>query len=403
MRRKTLLVIVITCFLSAKAIIASGAFPASPSLNPQTGNNESSANSAESPYAPGAFWPVMRGDPGNSGRARFHKAKSGTGLKPVHFRTGNGVFSTPVIDAHGRIYVGSADHNFYAFDPYQGKELWRFETKEIIDSAACIGKDGATYFGSGDAKIHALTPEGKELWQFDVFNNRPRNLYTLSTNYWWEGNVVMGPDGALYAGNDDFFVYSITPEGKLRWAFRTDFLIWAAVAFGKDGTVYVSSFDMNIYALDSAGHLKWKTDLGNALTGSPAIGDDGTIYQGTLGGKLLALDGSRGKIKWSLQTGGHIYASAAVAGDGAVYITSTDGYLYAVEPARGSVKWAYYTGDAIRSSPSLGPDPENKCEYLVYFGGGDGVVYAIDPSGRRRWSDRSARARLRGGPRSCRP
>jgi hypothetical protein len=34
----------------------------------------------------------------------------------------------------------------------------------------------------------------------------------------------------------------------------------------------------------------------------------------------------------------------------------------------------------------LGPDPEARAEYLIYLGGGQGEVFALDPQGRRRWS-----------------
>ncbi len=34
----------------------------------------------------------------------------------------------------------------------------------------------------------------------------------------------------------------------------------------------------------------------------------------------------------------------------------------------------------------MGPDPESKETYIVYFGGGDGIVYAMTPRGSLRWS-----------------
>ena len=337
------------------------------------------------PYAPGAAWPVMRGDLANSGRGQLGpwKQDPAAPASPVRFHTGNGIFSTPVIDDQDRVFVGSADHFFYAFDPKTGRELWRYETGEIIDSAAALGP-GMIYVPSGDAKIHALTPEGQKVWEFDTLNNRPKNLFSVSTNYWWEGNVTLGPDGDLYAGSDDFFFYRISPAGKLRWAFRAGFFLWSAAAFA-DGVVYVPSFDMKLYALDTlTGRLRWKTDLKNALVSSPAVGPDGTIYQGSMDGSLHALSPD-GKLKWTFKTRGHVYASAAVAPDNTVYITSADGSLYALGPD-GREHWSFYTGDALRSSPVIGPDPEGKEQYLVYFGGGEGSVYAIDPAGKRRWS-----------------
>jgi len=347
-----------------------------------------SSGSASDVYLEDALWPVMRADGRNTGRAEIlsYRPMEGTAEEPVHFRTGNGIFSTPVMDGNEIVYVGSADHFFYALDPHRGEVLWKVDMHEIIDSAAALGRGGRVYVPAGDARIHALDLSGNELWSFDVLSDRPKGLYSLSTNYWWEANVTIGPEGDLYAGNDDFFFYRLGPEGDMRWAFRTGMLIWSASSFDRD-TVYIAGFDMKLYALDRlTGKLKWKTHLGNPLVASPAVGSDGTVYQGAMDGRVYALEPDRGKVVWSMQTGGHVYASAAVAPDNRIYVTSTDGFLYCLDAGTGAAAWTFYTGDAVRSSPVIGPDPEGKADYLVYFGGGEGMVYAIDPAGRRRWS-----------------
>lgn len=352
-----------------------------------------SAAFAEGPYLPDAAWPVMRGDLQNTGRAsdqvmsgcKVALDRAPAPAAPVFFKTGNGVFSTPVIDDRERVYVGSADHYFYAFDPAANSVLWKFDARELIDSAAALSADGRIYVPAG-AAIYALDLTGKEIWAFDVTNHRPPGLYTFGTNYWWEGNVVVGPDRRVYSGNDDFFFYAINPEGTMRWAFRTGFLIWSIPAF-RDELMFFAGFDMRLYALErETGRLRWKNNLKNALVASPALGPDGTIYQGSFNGNLYALAPTNGKILWTMKTDSHIYASAAVDKHGVVYVTSTDGFLYAVDGKSGRARWTFYTGDAVRSSPALGPDPEDKAEYLIYFGGGQGEVFAIDPSGNRRWS-----------------
>ncbi|HUT52205.1 MAG TPA: PQQ-binding-like beta-propeller repeat protein [bacterium] len=341
-----------------------------------------------SPYLADAPWPVMRADLKNTGRFLVPDWRRAPGApeRPVFFHTGNGVFSTPVIDGKERVYVGSADHYFYAFDPASNQVLWKYDALELIDSAAALSSDGRVYVPAGGA-IFALDLAGNKLWAFDVTTNRPEGLYTFGTNFWWEGNVVVGPDHNVYAGNDDFFFYSIRPEGTMNWAARTGFLIWSVPAFGDDGTMFFSGFDMRLYALDrNTGKIKWKKNLKNPLVASPALGPDGTIYQGSFDGNLYALDPGRGKVLWTMSTLSHIYASAAVDGKGRVYVTSTDGFLYAVDGMTGEARWTFYTGDAVRSSPALGPDPEGLSDYLIYFGGGQGGIYAIDPEGHRRWS-----------------
>jgi outer membrane protein assembly factor BamB len=343
----------------------------------------------EDPYQESAPWPTMRGDMKNSGRLRDlkWKGKSTTANEIIHFNTGNAIFSTPIIDANERIYVGSADHFFYAFDPNQGKELWRFDAGEIIDSAGCIDKEGTVYIGTGSAKIHAFSPEGKEKWTYDLLSNRLKEQFTFSSNFWYEANIVLGPDGAIYVANDDFFLYKMTRDGKMIWGYRTGFLIWSAASFWKDGTVFIAGFDHILYALNmETGKLKWKTDLHGSQVGSPAISENGILYQTAFNGNIYALNCQNGAKIWEFKTGSHVYASVAISLDDTIYVGSTNGTFYALEGKTGKIKWTYYIGDPIRSSASIGPDPEDKEPYLIYFGGGDGKVYALEPNGNLRWS-----------------
>lgn len=299
--------------------------------------------------------------------------------------TGNGIFSTPVIGADETIYVGSADKNFYAFDPVSGLKRWSFPTGECIDSAGCIAADGTVYFASCDAGLYGLGPTGDERWRLNLFENRRH--FTPSTIFWWEGNVVLGPNGLLYAGNDDFNFYAIEPGKGVRWAYLTGLHIWSAPAFGDDGSVYFFSFDCHGYKLErETGRVLWSVNTGNFVVSSPALGCDGTVFFGSFDAHVYALDGATGALRWRTPTAGPIYASPAIAEDGCVYIGSSDGRLYALDGASGRVRWSFYTGDAVRASASIGPDPEGRAPYLVYFGSGNGVLYAVDPDGARRWS-----------------
>jgi hypothetical protein len=103
-------------------------------------------------------------------------------------------------------------------------------------------------------------------------------------------------------------------------------------AIGPDGTIYVGSDDEYLYAIDPMdGSYKWFYDLGDYVESSPAIGADGTVYVGSDNNYLYAIypDGTQ---KWSFPTGGPIYSSPAIGPDGTVYVGSDDGYLYAINP-----------------------------------------------------------------------
>ena len=160
--------------------------------------------------------------------AHHHLPADYRGDQPWSFRTGKGIFSTPVIDADENIYVGSADHTFYALHP-DGRIKWSYPTGEIIDSAAAlarpglIGPDTAVVIPSGDGYLHAVRMSDRApIWQFDA-STAQRDSY----NNWWEGNVGIGFDGTLYAGNTNFNYYAVSPQGVLDWVYETGANAWS--------------------------------------------------------------------------------------------------------------------------------------------------------------------------------
>ena len=118
--------------------------------------------------------PVQRTRPGR--RCAATAATPGTspirarydGGRPWRFRTGRGIFSTPVIGGDGTVYVGSADHDFYALRP-DGRLRWKLHTGGIIDAAAAIGaydrrrKTLPITIGSGDEHLYHLRGDGRRL------------------------------------------------------------------------------------------------------------------------------------------------------------------------------------------------------------------------------------------------
>ena len=350
----------------------------------------------EVPVQEDSPWPSFRHDRRNTGRSPIQARYNGD--LPWSFETAKGIFSTPVIDGNGTVYVGSADRRFYAIGP-DGVERWSFETGELIDSAAVLGrfdpdKGYATVaFLSGDGNVYCLrTDEG-------ISNPHDRLLWTFQAtvapgpgyNNWWEGNVVMGFDGTLYAGNTNWNYYAINPEGTLTWTYTTGSNAWSAAAFADDGTIYWGSLDVFIHAVRPDGTLRWKTPTLGFVASSAAIGSEGTVYIGSFDSALYALDPRKGEVKWSVATKDHIYSSPALGTDedgntNAIYFGSADGTIYALSP-EGVLLWTYDTGDTIRSSPAVGPGPVEEDRDVVYVGCGNGTLYAINADdGTRRWS-----------------
>ena len=144
-------------------------------------------------------WPVMRHDPRNTGSSPI-VARYG-GQRPWAFRTGRGIFSTPLIGGDGTVYIGSADTNFYAIRP-DGRLRWRIKTGGIIDASGVLSAvdprlgSAPLTFGSGDDRLYHVTTPSR---------GKPRILWTFRASVppvagqtvdWWEGSLALGPGEA---------------------------------------------------------------------------------------------------------------------------------------------------------------------------------------------------------------
>ena len=252
--------------------------------------------------------------------------------------------------------------------PKDTLRMWRYQvmagTENALGSSPAVGPDGAIYVGSQDNYLYAVNPDGTLKWRFPT------------------GGVVrsspaIAPDGTIYVGSFDNRLYAIKPDGTPKWSYVTGSNVPSSPAIAADGTVYIGSSDEHIYALNPDSTLRWRYRTGRAVYSSPAIGADGTIYCGSYDNCLYALNPDS-TVKWSYQTGNNVLSSPAIAADGTVYVGSVDDYLYALSPDS-TFKWSYLTGGAIRSSPAIGADG------TVYVGSSDGHLYAFNPDSTLKW------------------
>ncbi len=342
----------------------------------------------EVPTSATSPWPMMRRTAANDGLSPIRPPRtSAPGEAPWRYATGKGIFSVPVVGEDGRVLVGSADRTFYALAP-DGSLAWSFPTGEIIDSAASVAADGTIYFGSGDGRLYALDADGNERWRFTAHHqsgspdegqgNRCSDLPPAGgPSTWFEGNVVIGRGGRLWAGNDDYRMYSLEPDGSERFSFFVGPIpfgaVWSAATTREDGSAVFGGMDFFVYAVSEDGNCLWRKFLNGPVSSSPARAQDGTLYIGGWDSRLYALDGASGEKRWDFATSSHIYGSPALGADGTVYVGSTDGSLYAVNPD-GTRAWSYdaTTQDRndLNSSPVLGED-------RVYLGSEDGSIHGV--------------------------
>ncbi len=335
------------------------------------------------PLAAGAPWPKFRRDARQTGRSSASHAPSGNA--PLwSFKTGKGIFSSPIVSADETVYIGSADRHFYALNK-DGSKRWDFATGEIIDSSGLLDDKGLIYIPSGDGHLYARkAATGDEVWTFAA--DDPKTTGGLIN--WFEGNVAMAPNGNLLVPNDNFWVYAIDrSSGKALWhATRSD-QTWSLPAldvakglFVQGNNQLVKALGNNVFAFYADGKPAWSASTPGTIAASPLLTSGGIAVLGGFDGIAHAWDIASGKEVWSFATRDHIYASAAELSDGTVILPSTDGTVYALDPATGALKWAFDTLEPIRSSPAV--DSEDR----IYFGSGDGRLYVINPNGTLRFS-----------------
>ncbi len=180
---------------------------------------------------------------------------------------------------------------------------------------------------------------------------------------------------------------------SVKWVFHTPEAIVSSPTVS-NGVVYFGSSDNFLYAVDEGtGKLKWKFDAHGNVGSSPAA-SGGAVFVVSLDGHLYAVDAESGAQKWAFATLGErrhsapgidyaapstemmpepwdLFLSSPTVRDGAVYFGSGDGHVYAVDAATGKMRWTFETGNVVHASPAVDGG-------LVYVGSYDAYFYALD-------------------------
>ena len=188
---------------------------------------------------------------------------------------------------------------------------------------------------------------------------------------------------------------------KVKWKFHTNGSVFSSPAVA-GGVVYVGSSDGILYAVGiESGTLKWKFPTGSRVASSPAV-DGGVVFFASYDGNFYAVDTATGKKQWSFKTAGerrfagkHLHGSVPMAEtmpdpfdfylssptvlNGVVYFGSGDGNVYALDEASGTLKWKFQTGDVVHASPAI-------ADGALFIGSWDSYFYALDAAtGNEKW------------------
>jgi len=219
-----------------------------------------------------------------------------------------------------------------------------------------------------------------------------------------ETDPVIGPDGTVYFGANNGFLYALDPEtGDLRWAFPTGFdtfAIYSTPFVDRQGIVYLGAKDGHVYALRAprkgiVAEVVWSLYIGPTIETSPVFTPDGTLVIGADDWAYYGIAPPRGsvgpRVTWRFQTQGTLITSPALDADGTVLGASMDGAVYALEPPReagvpAKVRWIFRSGErddkgGFENAPAI--DGEG----TLYIGGNNGILYALDTkTGKVKWT-----------------
>ncbi|GEM_PF-4302170 len=219
-------------------------------------------------------WPIFHGNAKHTGLSPYNTSRN-SGIMKWKFRTGENIWSSPVIDEKQNIYIHSQDGYLYSVS-YNGTMNWKFETYDRYISSPVISEDGTIYVGSSNSYLYAINSNGTMEWRFKTENEI-------------RGTPAIAEDGTIYIGSYDDYMYALHPNGTVKWRFRAEDILFSAPAIGSDRMIYFGSRDHHLYALYPNGTMKWRFEADDYVCSSPAIGEDGVIYVGSDDGNLYAI------------------------------------------------------------------------------------------------------------------
>ncbi len=231
-----------------------------------------------------------------------------------------------------------------------------------------------------------------------------KHFYVLVTLLLLSLSAFAGEEAMFRANPEHTGVYDavgVPHFSKVKWKFHTDGSVISSPAI-VNGTLYVGSTDHNLYAIDlEAGTLKWKFKTESRVTSSPAV-SGGLVYFESYDGNFYAVDALSGQLKWKFQTQGErrfaakhlhgalpaaetmpdpfdFYLSSPTVWNGAVYFGSGDGSVYALDAASGQLRWKFQTADVVHASPAI-------ADGTLFIGSWDSYFYALDAAtGSEKW------------------
>ena len=352
-------------------------------------------------------WPMIKHDPQATGRSPYVGPKTANIIwtKDLEY----GVFSGPIIDVDGNLYVGTntwlpldTTNYFYSIYP-DGKTRWSFLTGETFatDSGFLIDQDSTIYFASQGGYVYAVDYWGNLRWKHDygmnIFSHvmnidKDISIYIASTHdslysinryngglNWkvsYDGGFaasspVFSPYGeTIYIAGHDNYLYALNLNGSLKWRFSYG-PVSVIPLVDNDGNIYVIGKvdSVGLHSISPDGEIRWSYNFANWIAGTSLLDlvtmdKNGNLYfhcwiNTTQQSKITSVD-YEGNFRWEYsfkQPGEEIAVPLICDADGTVYCGSTWGYYYYAISSDGELLWKLpLNGYQVDNSGAIGSD-----------------------------------------------
>jgi outer membrane protein assembly factor BamB len=175
--------------------------------------------------------------------------------------------SSPAVSADGTIYFGAEDGRLYAVSS-NGTVLWNRSTAGAIRSSPSVDSAGNIHFGSDDGYVYCLDPNGTLIWSYET-GMPVRSSIGIRADGW---SMLLTGNGSLLA---------LDQYGIQGWTLKLDgYNVTRSLAIDSQGTCYVGS-DSTIYSVQPDGKVRWTYRISTGFVGSPAITRNGTVIFGS--------------------------------------------------------------------------------------------------------------------------
>ena len=237
-----------------------------------------------------------------------------------------------------RIYAASYDGNVIAFNPDDGKRVWRSETGVTLSAGPGVGSDLVVVAGYDGDLIALHAEDGSEAWRKNIAGE------SLSRP------IISGDAVIVYTIDGLLRVFS-TLDGSDRWVLEqplpaltqrgssTPVVVGAAVISGFDnGRLIAMSLDDGVTSWEAVmtppsgrSDLDRLADVDGSLA---AVGQD--VYAAGYNGRIAALAAESGEILWARDISTH---SGVSADWNNIYSVGDDDVIIALLRRNGTDVW----------------------------------------------------------------